>query len=393
MDTGEQSLSERVVDPQKWLLSRVGALIEQGAYDEAIAYVRRLADSVEGRSSKGRCGVYLGYLYVIVGDPSAGKEWLERAEDEGVVDAHLSYALGHLESEDGRWAAATLRFLEAFLRSTSPLEEAEFLRCGALAMAQGRGPTETAAAMLLGAQDRDLRNPWILDGLARIYEADERWIDTLEILSVLESVVSRATDAMVVHRAPKMEQLLRNRLMGKPVRPAELEQRAEAINEALRKRIEVVLDAESRRGPSMLTALQFPMALERLIRQLEWKERSPTLVERAHQLWAKATAEGFGDLLGWERQAAAIQVLVERLDWRVPTPLAVIARLHGADPEAIDASARLIASRLGLEPFERWALSPACRADELERLDRVHRGILFGKSPRRQGRPAMRLGG
>ncbi len=394
MKEGANDMVSQVIDPQRWLVHRAETLIEEEAFEEAIDYVRRLEAGIGQGSARGRCQVYLGYLYVIVGDATSGKRWLEEAESQGVADAHVSYALGHLESQQGRWAAATLRFLEAYLRSTNPLEQAEFLRCAAMSMADGQGPTQTAVSMLLGAQDRDLRNPWILDGLARIYEADGRWLDSLEILSVLESVVTEARDSLVVHRAPRMEQLLRNRLMGKPVRPLDLEKRAEAINQALRERFEVVLDAEKvQRGPSMLAALDMPRTLKRLVEVLEWQERAPTLVERAHRLWARSSKEGFGELLGEERQAAAIQMLVERLDWRIATPVDVLARIHGADEEAIDASARLIAGRLGLEPFDRWTLGPACRADELRRLDEVVRGVLFGEAPEGGRQSALRLGG
>lgn len=379
MNPDEKWRNEDVIDAAQWLEKRVERHIEAGRHDEAIRYLRRLSLKVDGEQQR-QCALFLGYLYLVEGDADRSRRWLLKAEQMAPTDPHLMYALGHVAVAHDAYARATLRFLEAFAGADDPHDEAEFLRSAALSMMQNLGPVAPVAAMLLGALDRDLGNPWILDALARVYEADQRWMESLETLSLLAKVVRDATDSVVVHRTPRTRQLLRNRLMGKPARPEELERRARAINEAVREQFEVVLDERHHRGPTELAPLQFPPALRRLVRILEWRDRGVELVEAAQGVWAQATGEGFDEMLGTERLAAAIQVLVERLHWRVPSPLSEVARFHGAARGAISPAARVIAGRLGLELFDEMALKASLEFHEGRRFDQLNRALLFGET-------------
>lgn len=389
----EPMLNEGIIDATEWLERRVEVLIAEQRFDEAIGYVRKLERKVGDEGERYHCAVYLGYLYLLNGDRERAKPWLMRAREFDPVDPHLAYALGHVAMARRSWALATLRFLEAFVEADDPHDEGEFLRSAALAMMRETGPGAPVVQMLLGALDRDLGNPWILDALARVYAADQRWMESLETLSMLAEVVRDAAKSVVLHRAPKARQLLRNRLMGKPARPEELQRRVREINEAVRAQFEVVLDdARARRGPTGLAPLRFPPALSRLVRILDWRDRGVELVEMAQRLWARATDEGFDDMLGTTRLAAAIQVLVERLHWRVPTPLSDVARLHGASTGAIPAAARVVAGRLGLQLFDGMALKMSMNLAQQRQLDQLRRALLFGERLEEARTEEIRLG-
>ncbi len=382
-----------IIDAHRWLADRIDELIEERRFSEAIRYLRRLVLKVGEPECERQCATYLGYLYLLTDDREASQKWLERAESQVPSDPHLRYALGHLAASRGRHAQAALYFLEAFVEADKSYDEAEFLRSGALAMMGHHGPAPPVAGMLLGALDRDIGNPWILDALARVYEADQRWMESLETLSMLADIVDDATDSVVVHRAPTARQLLRNQLMGRPARPDELEQRSRAINEAVREQFEIVLDERHRRGPTELAPLRFPPAMNRLVQFLDWRDRGVELIETAQKIWAQARGEAFDEMLGGERLAAAIHVLVERLHWREPTPRSELARLHGASPGAIPAAARVVAGRLGLELFDYGALKSTLAFDEVRRLDDVHRALLYGEGLGDTRSGAVRLGG
>lgn len=387
----EESRSGRgVIDAERWLKQRAVASIRRRDFDEAIGYLRRLIDGGADDPAECRYATHLGYLYLIAGDLDEADRWLLRALGYVPHNPHLKYARGHVAAGRGRHATAALRFVEAFVEAKSRHDEAEFLRSGALAVYSARGCATSATAMLLGALDRDLGNPWILDALARVYEADEQWMETLDALSKLAEVVSRP-ETPVVRREPVARHLLRNQLVGRPARPEELESRVRAVNEAVRRQFQVVLDDEGARGSTQLAPLRFPPALNRLVRNLEWHRRGGELVETAQHLWARARGARFDEMLGRTRLAAAIQLLVERLHWRVPTPLSELARLHGASETAVPAAARVVAGRLGLEPFGEAGLKTALDFPQQKRFEDVARALLVGEGLK-QVRSEIRLG-
>ncbi len=371
--------SEGVIDADRWLAKRVKSLIEAQQFSEAIRYLRRLALKYPGDAHQRRFATYLGYLHLMVDDLDAAETWLKQARLLAPGDPHLCYALGHVAAARGEYALAVVEFLEAIVQGDTPHDEAEFLRSTALALAPLQGPSAPVVAMLLGALDRDLGNPWILDALARVYEADEKWMETLQTLSMLSEVLEDGHEAVIVHRAPTARQLLRNQLLGRRARPEELQRRTRAVNEAVRKQFEVVLDERHRRGPTELTPLRFPPAMSRLLRCLEWRERGVELVETAQNLWARARGVQFDEMLGAERLAAAIHVLVERLHWRVPTAQEEIARLHGASASAIPAAARVVAGKLGLELIDQTPLKASLELEQSRRLEEVTRAMMFGE--------------
>ncbi len=387
-----ENLNE-IIDPAAWLRTRVAGLIEAQRFDQAIDYLRLLIDKSVDEEERCQCATCLGYLYLIVDDLESAQYWLAQAKGLAPWDPHLNYALGHVALKNRNYGRGTLHFLEAFATARSAYDEAEFLRSAALALMKQDGPTANVAGMLLGALDRDLGNPWILDDLARMYEADQRWMESLEVLSQLEKVVRHAAESLVLYRAPAPRQLLRNRLLGQPARPEELEQRARKINEAVRQQFEVVLDEHARRGPTDMAALRHPTALSRLIRILEWHDRGLELVVAAQSLWARACAEGLGRDLGPTRLAAAIQVLVERQHWRIPTPLNDVARFHGASQGALTAAARLVAGKLGVRLFAHTELPQVLNLREQKSLEELSRALLFGEHLEAVRAGEIRLGG
>lgn len=389
-----QSLFEGqgVIDPAAWLTRRVDVLISEHRYGEAVGYVKKLTADAAGTDQEGPWSAYLGYLLLLADDFEEADRWLRRASCFDPNNPHISYALGYVALTQGDAARGVLCFLEAFVEAANGFDEAEYLRSAAVALMRRMGPVQPVQAMLLGALDRDRGNPWILDALANVYEADQQWMEGLQTLSELADVVRDAARSVVLHRAPRTRQLLRNRLMGAPAELEELRRRSQALNEAVRAQFEVVLEAHHRRGPTGLMPLRTPLELSRLLGLLEWRERAVELVEVAQGLWAQARGEGFDEILGASRLAAAIHLLVERVCWREPTPLGEVARFHGASAEAIPAAARVVAGRLGLELFDAGALKASLTLQEQRRLDQVVRALLFGEGLQDVRAGQIRLG-
>lgn len=382
-----------VIDASTWLAERVELLIRMQRFEEAIGYLQMLLSGVNSDDERQECATYLGYLYLLVDDLESSAQWLREAQTLAPHDPHLSYALGHVAMGRRRPSLGMLYFLEAFAEAEADHDEAEFLRSGAVAMMQVVGPTAQVAAMLLGALDRDLGNPWILDALARVYAADERWLESLETLAALAEVVRKAARSVVLYRVPAARHLLRNRLMGRSAQPEELQRRAREINEAVRRQFEIVLDARQRRGPTGLTALRFPPALSCLVGLLERRDRGVELIETAQNLWARAAEARFDEILGSARLAAAIHVLVERLHWRKATPLSEVATQYGATPDSISAAARVVAGRLGVKLFDETMWVGAVDLPQRRRVEEVSRALLFGEALEQARSGSMRLGG
>ncbi|RAL22193.1 hypothetical protein DL240_10075 [Lujinxingia litoralis] len=368
----------QVIDRRQWLEVRVDGLIESQRHDEAIGYLCRLFEELDDPVGLARCATYLGYLYLLEGDLTRSEQWLERARERDADDPHLSYALGHVALLRGAPWRAVLRFMEAFVEAEEAHDAAEFLRSGACALRAGGQPAP-AVSMLLGALDRDLGNPWILDGLARVYQENERWLESLQVLKELGRVVAQAASSMVVRRSPSARYLLRERLIRRSVRVGDVEARAREVNLQLRQRFEVVLDGRQRRGPTGLAPRQFPRALGHLLDVLGGEERGLELSESALGLWAQASHERFGDYLGAESLAAAVHVLVERLHWRVPSSAQRIAAAHGVDEERVGPAARVVAGKLGLQLFDTQAIFSELNLEERRRFEALSRALLFGE--------------
>lgn len=382
----------QVIDPQQWLEVRVESLIEKERHEEAVSYLLRLFEGLEEAEARSRCATFLGYLYLVEDDVERSQAWLERAREFEPDDPHLSYALGHVAMVRGAPWRAALRFLEAFVEAEEAHDAAEFLRSAALAVRAG-GQSAPAVSMLLGALDRDLGNPWILDGLARVYQDDERWLESLEALKRLGEVVRAATSSLTVRRSPSARYLLRERLIRRSVEVGDVVERAREVNQKLRRQFEVVLDGSQRRGPTGLAPLRFPQALGHLLEVLGAEERGLELTETALRLWAQASHERFGDYLGAESLAAAVHVLVERLHWRQGSSPQAIATSHGCDEDRVGPAARVVAGKLELQLFDTRQLYGELRPEERARFEALSRALLFGEGLRQARSTGHSLGG
>lgn len=393
MTTKHRDSSPNVINAANWLESRVEELVLAKRYDDAIASLRWLATSTTDEEEARISALSLGYLYLLEEDYHRARQWLAQAEelgsDRGKGD--LLYGLGHAFCGLGDPAGGAVYFLEAFVESSTTRDSAECLRSAALACLESVGPGEPCAAMLLGALDRDLGNPWILEALMKLYSAEERWLETLDVLRDLQESVRKVGQSVVPYRAPSRTQLLRDRLLGSFAQEEELQEQAQEINRRLRSRFEVVLDARRYQGPTALAPASTAGVFGRFLRSLETKERSLELLEGARKLWALSSHEGFEELLGPVRLAAAVEVLLERLYWRVQTPAEEIARRHGASPDAVGPAARLIAGRLNLYLFENYPLMDRVSLQEKKRLRQVSQALLFGESLEAARHGAARL--
>ena len=395
MKVGEERDAEEVIDAARWLESRVEQLVLAERYEEAIASLRWLATSTLDKEEARRAAMSLGYLYLLVEEWERAREWLLQVLELGETgdQPDLLYGLGHAALGQKAQGSAMLYFLEAFVEAKEEHQQAECLRSAALAMMETVGPAAPVAGMVLGALDRDLGNPWILEALVKVYRADERWLESLEVLAALRDTVEEAHQSVVLYRPASGCQVLRNRLLGRAAQPEDVKKQAREINARLRAGFEVVLDARQlHTGPTGLAPAYRSGAVGRLILSLEVRERGLELVESARKLWALASHEGFVEILGAVRLAAAIEVLVERQHWRVKTSVETIARRHGALPEAVGPAARLVAGRLGLNLFGATKLRERLAFGEQKRLDGINQALLFGESLEDARRGAIRLG-
>ncbi|MBA2661634.1 MAG: hypothetical protein H0U74_05025 [Bradymonadaceae bacterium] len=369
--------SLNVIDSATWLRERVEALVSTGESEQAIGYLHRLQASTEDEATRLYCHSYLGILYLISEDVARARAALAEANRLSPREPYIAYALGHCQSSHNDWQA-TLYFFEAIHLAASPHDRAEFMRSAALSV-QRLGLTEMAHAMMLGALDRDLGNPWILDALARLYEQEGMWMETLDILDGLIAALASATSAMVVRTTPSVGQLLRNALLGDPAGEQALRKRTRAINARLRANIDLVYGEHDRRllEHTGLAPTNLPNALHILVRELGLRERSYQLLESAQSLWARARHERFDVFLTPNTLAASIHWLVERLHWRIPTPATELTTRYGVEAETTRAAARILAERFKIRFLPQRPDNAGLDATEAERLDRIQRALLL----------------
>ncbi len=397
MNNADHRDHAEVIDRTDWIAERVDRLLQAGRFDDAIGYLRMLWGSLREPADRLRCSTSLGYLYLLGDDLDAAHQWLttagQTATDATMADdPHRLYALGQVARHRRQPALATLFFLEAFVETSDHHDEAEFLRSAALSMMTITGPQAPVASMLLGALDRDLGNPYILDALSQVYAAEERWIESLKTLTRLRGILENAKEALVVYRGASDRQLLRDRLLGHPVGFDEVHRRTREINQAVREHFAVVLDDRHRRGSTQLAALRVHPSLARLIRALEDAPRASELLETAHHLWARVQEANFREVLGSRRIAAALHVLTERIQWRIPTSLDEIADHHRTPATSVDPAARVIAAQLGLRLIDVSALAPHLDPAQHPRLEHLSAALLFGEPLASARAPVIRLG-
>lgn len=373
------SSTSNVVDSAAWLRERVDALIATGRYREGIAYLERLLAGDDSGETQIYGKSYLGFLYLVDQRIVDARPMLREAWAMAGPDAHLAYGLGHCAMVERQGWRAVLHFLEAIHYAQDRHDEAEFMRSAGLAL-QKVGLTECANAMLLGALDRDLGNPWIHDALARLYEQEGMWMETLDILGALMVIVRDASRSMVVKRTPTPGQLLIHTLLGTLAGEEAVRERAQAINKQLRKGIDLVYGEHEREhlANTELTPLNFPPALHVLVAELSRRERSYALLQSAQSLWARARHERFDVMLSPFTLAATIHWIVERLHWRQPTETAPLAARYGVEADTLRAASRIVAARFQISFFptetEPHGLSPL----ELRRLADLQQALISG---------------
>lgn len=373
------SSPSNVVDSAAWLRERVEDLIATGRYREGIAYLERLLAGDDSRETQIYGKSYLGFLYLVDQRIEDARAMLRGAWAIAGHDAHLAYGLGHCAVVKEQGWRAILHFLEAIHYAQDRHDEAEFMRSAGLAL-QKVGLTECANAMLLGALDRDLGNPWIHDALARLYEQEGMWMETLDILGALMVIVRDASRSMVVKRTPAPGQLLIHTLLGTLAGEEAVRERARAINKQLRQEIDLVYGEHERAylTNTELTPLNFPPALHVLVAELSRRERSYALLQSAQSLWARARHERFDVMLSPFTLAAAIHWIVERLHWREPTETARLAGRYCVEADTLRAASRIVAARFQISFFptetEPYGLSPV----ELRRLADLQQALISG---------------
>ncbi len=367
-----------VIEASLWLRERIEVMVASGDVSGAIGYLQRLQSSAEEPETRTYCQRYLGILYLIDKDFVRASEALVEAYARSPQEPYISYALGHCEVKRNPWRAA-LSFFEAIHAARDGRERAEFMRSAAEVM-QRVGNTEMAHEMMLGALEQDVGNPWILNALASLYEKEGKWMNSLDILGELERALKSVAQAMVIHKTPTVDELLRSRLLGELAGEQELRDRAAAINRKLRARIDVVYEEheQGRKGETELTPTNFPNALHILMRELGQHERSYPLLESAQSLWARTRHERFDVMLTGNTLAASIHWLVERLHWRLVTPAEALVRFYDVDVERVQAAVRILVERFQIRFLEHSVRYSGLKAGEVERLDNIQRAMLYG---------------
>ena len=378
----DRGAEDNVVDAARWLEDGIEHLLDDGAYGRAMQALNRLLAVAEDTETKLYCYENIGVLAFQLGDVDEARQAFLQATELSATDPGLSYALGHCAAAQANWWRALLHYLTAAHHARDLDDQAEFMRVGALAM-QRLGFPDTALAMLLGALDRSADNPWILEAISQLYEYEQRWFEALDVQEALIDVLA---DGIPHARGPsssderQVDRIVRKFMSLWTIDREAIRRRVEAITERLRNQIGVVRDGEDRPdGADMgLTPLNLPAGLHLLVEQLAMHERNYLLLETAQSLWAQARHDRFDIHLTPYTLAAAIQSIAERLHWRVPTSFDELGDIYGAEPDTIQAAARVLVGRYGVGFIpEKDIYGGLSRADS-SRLVNIQRAILYG---------------
>lgn len=368
-----------VVESASWLRDRIDRLVESGETAEATACVNRLLALSTSTETKLFCFRTLGMLAFRDGDLGRARDAFRRATDIEDRDPGTSYALAHCSAASDQWWRTLLHALEAIRLSDDPEDRAEFMRIGALAVHRV-GSVEAALSMMFGALEHAPDHPWILQTIGRIYECEERWFEALDVRNALVDVLA---DGFVEDRRRDRDEESRFHRIFKrfavkfDISRRDVERRRRALRERLRAEIGPVdADVPSGRRSSSIARLNLPRALHLLIGQLSGHDRNYRLLERAHSIWARARREDDGADLEPSLRAAATQRLVERLGWRIPTSIDVVARVYDVSPDAVPAAVRLLVGRHDIQFVDVDRPEGTLSLAEWRRLDELQRGLL-----------------
>lgn len=351
---------DNVIDAQSWLLEHVDRLLE--VEDEsAVPYLERLLVSTEEPGVRFYCLKNLGLIYMSRGDLDEARKYLRPAAEIMPGDADVHFVLGQIASQSGNWWLALTEFMEAVFRGREREDVVHFMRSVAATMRQLEFG-ESALSVLLGAHERKPDDPFVLEALATVYESEARWLDAIEARDSL-------VEALESHRALETD------------KPLELtvatRERIEALSRKLRDSFSIVSDRDDERGPSNLSRVNAPSGLHTLVSSLGLRSHNLPLLETAEELWAKAHYAKFDVHLSIPTLAAAVHWIVERMHWRIPTPLTDLSRLYGADDDRLPAAVRLLVASLQVELIPTQAAEWALHPDDVQRLQRLQKAILY----------------
>ncbi|MFW5968525.1 MAG: hypothetical protein ACOCV2_13460 [Persicimonas sp.] len=339
-----------VVDADDWLEARIESAIANGQTVRAMRALNKLLSVASDTDTKLYCYENLGVLAYRDGQVERARLAFKKAADLSTSDPGLSYALGHCAAAAGECWPALLYYLRAFHHAGDKVDQAEFLRAAAVTL-QELGYVDVALSMFFGALDRAPDNPWILESISQLYVREERWFDALDVQEALIDVLADglptpgAADSLA--DKPEIHRLVGRFMELWTIERADIERRVAAITDKLRTEIGVApRGASAEPADDMgLTPLNLPAGLHLLVEQLAVRERNFLLLETAQSLWAKARHDRFDVHLKPYKLAAAIQVIAERLHWRVPTPLDEVGALYEVEPDTIQAAARVLIGR------------------------------------------------
>ncbi|MFB6352240.1 MAG: tetratricopeptide repeat protein, partial [Bradymonadaceae bacterium] len=312
-------------------------------------------------------------------------EAFEEALELSPGDPGIAYAIAHCTAARGRWLRALVRALEAYHFAEDLADQAEFLRVAALGASE-LGDPELALTMCLGALDRAPNNPWVLETIGHFYEAEQMWLEALDVREALIDILADGI-APVPERTPEtlnnpqFHRVFQSFAIKYRIDPEAIEARKREITERLRAEIGPADCRPDRRAgdeEAPLTPLNLPRGLSTLVEQLAGHDRNYQLLKSAQSLWAKARHDRLDLELPPKTLAAAIQWAVERRHWRIPTPLHALSQIYQVVPETIRAAARLVVGKFAVAYIALDDVRGEVGPTDWQRFETVQKAILYG---------------
>lgn len=347
---------ENVINTQEWLFRHAERLLDADS-GEAIPYLERLLVSSDDYGLRVFCLKNLGLLYLGRGEVDEARKYLRAAAELAPTDPELHHALGQISAGAGDFWLALLQFMEAVYHGRDG-DVVAFMRAVAATMRQLEFG-ETALAVLLGAYERNPEDPWVLDSLGRMYEAERRWLEAIE---ARESLV----DVLQSQRALE------------PKSPDAARKQLDALSRRMREGLRLIDGPIESMGPSEVQRTSSPAGLHTLIEALGLRDRHGVLLATAEVLWARARYAKLDVHLTVPTLAAAIHWVVERLHWRVPTTLEQLTALYAAEPDRLPAAVRLVVACLDVQLVPTKESEPVLSPPDALRLEQLQRALLFG---------------
>lgn len=360
-----------IIDSAEWLRQRAEEAIAGQNSDEAITWLQKLLGVGTDSETLFFAHSNLGSLLFRERDIDKAREHFRSAESLAPTDASMAYALGHCEATNRFWWGAFYYFTKAVFHARSrPSEVVEFMRSAAVS-ARYLGLTDLAESMLLGARERSPLQPQVLESLGRLYETQERWLEAIrmrdELIEVLKGNDPRRQVRLLspaIESAPPNEELAT--------------QKANDLSAKLRSGFQVV-DEETvvTAADAHLSRTTHPAGMHTLIHNLESRARAVEMLETAQVLWAKAHHDRFDVHLTPHTLAAAIQWIVERYHWSVPTPPSDLETLFRVDAQQVQAAVRLLVGKFNMQIIPSEFVSRGLGGNDGHKLSTILRAYLL----------------